>query len=178
LAVCLFVQTAAAGQFENAKAAYDRGDYATALKLMQPLAEKGSAVAQFGIGTMYARGQGVPQDLTKAAKWFRKAADQGDAAAQANLGLMYSTGQGVPRDYAEAVKWLRKAADQGYPPYILAIMYENGVGTPQDYVQAYKWFKLAGTSNGLTRVAKKMTPDQISEAQRLAQEWLAAHPKK
>ena len=177
LAVCLFTQTAVAGELEDAKAALDRGDYAAALKHMQPLADKGNADLQFVVGTMYARGQGAPQDLAKAAMWFRKAADQGHAAAQGNLGLLYGAGQGVPLDYAEAVKWLRKAADQGFSPYFLATMYEAGVGTARDYVQAYKWYFLAKTPNGLARVSKEMTPKQIAEAQRLAKEWLAAHPK-
>lgn len=178
LAVCLLTKTAVAGPTEDAAAAYKRGDYAIALLLIRPLAEQGDAVAQYILGDMYVKGQGVSQDNAEAVKWYRLAADQGYASAQGNLGILYANGIGVPQDYAEAVKWLRKAADQGYPPYILAIMCENGVGTPQDYVQAYKWFKLAGTPNGLTRVAKKMTSAQITEAKRLAQEWLVAHPKK
>ena len=54
LAVCLFTQPAVAGQFENATAAYERGDYATALQLLQPLAEQGDATAQYNLGIMYA----------------------------------------------------------------------------------------------------------------------------
>ncbi len=48
--------------FEDAKAAYDRGDYATALRLLRPLAELGNAAAQHYLGKMYADGMGVPQD--------------------------------------------------------------------------------------------------------------------
>ena len=40
---------AAAGPFEDATAAYERGDYATALRLFRPLAEQGNADVQFNL---------------------------------------------------------------------------------------------------------------------------------
>ena len=98
---------------ENAIAADNTGDYATELKLLQPLADQGNANAQFAIGIMYENGRGVPQNYGQAAIWYGKAADQGLADAQANLGWAYANGWGVPRDYAQAVVWYRKAADQG-----------------------------------------------------------------
>ena len=70
---------AAAGPFEDAVAAYQRGDYATAYALTRPLADEGVARAQFNLGVMYAKGQGVAQDYAEAAKWYRLAADQGHA---------------------------------------------------------------------------------------------------
>jgi TPR repeat protein len=76
-------------------------------------AEAGDAEAQFNLGTVYADGEGVPQDDAEAARWFRLAADQGHANAQTNLGIMYRYGVGVPQDRAEAVRWFRLAADQG-----------------------------------------------------------------
>jgi len=62
-----------------AMAAYDRGDYATALRFIQPLANGCVATAQYILGTMYYDGLGAPQDYAEAAKWIRKAAGQGDA---------------------------------------------------------------------------------------------------
>ncbi len=119
---------------------------------------------------------------------YRKASEQGVAYAQNNLGIMYDKGQGVPQDYAEAVKWYRKAAKQGYggAQYNLGLLYREGQGVPQDYVQAHMWNNLAASSfpPGKDRdrvvknrniVAKRMTPAQISEAQKLAREW---KPKK
>ena len=95
-------------------AAYQHGDYATAMRLLRPLAaDQGMALAQFSLGVMYANGNGVLQDYAQAAMWYRKAGDQGDDEAQGNLGAMYAKGQGVPQDYAEAANWYRKAADQG-----------------------------------------------------------------
>src|SRR5258705_383003 len=76
-------------------------------------AEKGDAAAQYNLGVMYEKGQGIPQDYAEALKWYRKAADQGLVEAQYQVGLVYANGQGIPQDYAEALKWYRKAAAQG-----------------------------------------------------------------
>ena len=62
-----------AGPFEDASTAYNRGDYATTLRIVRPLADQGNAFAQSGLGTMYANGEGVPQDYAEAARWNRKA---------------------------------------------------------------------------------------------------------
>ena len=70
--------------------------------------EQGFVQAQFNLGLMYAKGQGVLQDYKESIKWFRKAAEQGHALAQNNLGLMYDKGQGVLQEYKQAVKWYRK----------------------------------------------------------------------
>src|SRR5579862_7032168 len=84
--------------FEDAVAAHERGDFATAIRLWRPLADQGNADAQYALGVIYYFGQGVPHDCAAAASWFRKAADQGNATAQFNLGLMYGNGRGVPQD--------------------------------------------------------------------------------
>ena len=60
-----------------AAAAYDKGDYATALRLWRPLAEQGDVRAQTNLGLMFYTGQGVPQDRAVAVTWYRKAAEQG-----------------------------------------------------------------------------------------------------
>ena len=95
--------------FADGYAAYQRGNYATALRVFRPLANEGYAGAQTNLGLMYANGQGVPQDAAEAVRWYRKAADQGQANAQGNLGWMYANGEGVPKDAAEAVRWYRLA---------------------------------------------------------------------
>ncbi len=108
-------------------------------------AEAGDAEAQFSLGSMYANGEGVPQDDAEAVRWFRLAADQGHARAQYNLGVMYANGRGVPEDDAEAVRWWRLAAEQGYAraQYNLGVMYANGRGVPQDDAEAVRWYRLA-----------------------------------
>jgi hypothetical protein len=101
--------------------------------------------AQFNLGLMYDKGQGVPQDYAEAAKWYRKAAEQGNAEAQYNLGMMYYAGQGVPQDHAVAAKWYRKAAEQGNASaqFNLGLMYDKRQGVPQNFPEAVKWYRKA-----------------------------------
>ena len=100
-------------QFEQAMAAYNAGNYKQAFHLLQPLAQQGDAEAQFNLGVMYEKGQGVAQDYQQALVWYQKAANQEYAAAQFNLGVMYSKGQGVAQSYQRALAWYQKAAHQG-----------------------------------------------------------------
>ena len=98
--------------FDEAEAAFGRGDYATAMEGFRVHAEQGNATAQFYLGLVYENGVvGVPEDDAEAVKWFRKAAEQGDSRAQYSLGVMYAKGEGVPKNDAEAAKWFRKAAE-------------------------------------------------------------------
>lgn len=168
----------AAGPLEEGRAAAERGDYATALQLLRPLAEQGDANAQYNLGYMYDYGKGVPKDFVEAVKWFRLAAEQGHAIAQYDLGSKYSISAGVPQDNAEMAKWFRLAAEQGHAlaQVSLGSMYDFGAGVPKDYVQSHMWFSLAA-AQGLPvaelrdRVAAKMSSAQIAEAEKLAREW-------
>lgn len=94
----------------DAKNAFERGDYATAAKILEPLAERGDAAAQYNLGTLYNSGRGVTKDLALAASWYEKAARQGKALAQLAIGAMYRNGQGVDVDYPRAYMWLTMAA--------------------------------------------------------------------
>jgi hypothetical protein len=69
-----FAVSAGATPLDDAIAAGDKGDYATALRLLQPLAEQGDATAQYDLGIMYFLGQGVAKNPAEAANWFRRAA--------------------------------------------------------------------------------------------------------
>ncbi len=76
-AVLLVVLAAPAwAGWDEAVAAHKRGDYATALRELRPLAEQGDAPAQYYLGHMYRTGQGVVQDYAKALKWYRRAAER------------------------------------------------------------------------------------------------------
>ncbi|OAF06587.1 MULTISPECIES: tetratricopeptide repeat protein [Bradyrhizobium] len=91
-------------------AAFTRGDYNSAARLLLPQAERGNARAQAMVGFMYATGQGLPQSYDAAGYWYRLAAERGDTTAQYLLGLAYDKGQGVPQDDVAAYKWLNLAA--------------------------------------------------------------------
>ena len=133
------------GAAKDAIAAYDRGDYATALQIFRPLADQGDDFAQFVLGTMYSNGRGVSQDYAEALKWYRLAVDKGNSLAQFGLGFMYAEGHGVPQDYTEAARWYRLAADKGNvrAQNNLGVLYSNGQGVQQNYAEAAKWYRLA-----------------------------------
>ena len=170
-----------AGPYEEAKAAYDRGDAAAALQIWRPLAQAGEAKAQFWLGAMYDLGRGVPQDHATAASWYRYAAEQGLPSAQHNLAHMYEMGHGLPADYAmsAAVIWYRRAAEQGYgaAQLNLGALYTEGRGVKRDYVQAYKWLTLAGADHNRKFVADRMTPKQIAAGEELVRAWQAKPEK-
>jgi len=128
-----FWPTLGHADFQAGIDAYNQSDSATALKECRPLAEQGNVDAQFALGDMYFRGQGVPQDDAQARDWYLKAAEQGDFAAQYSVGVMYAQGHGVPQDYGEAVRWYRLAVDQGYADAQnnLGVMYFRGQVTIQ-----------------------------------------------
>jgi len=66
--------------------------------------------------------------------------------------------------------------------YSLGRLYADGNGVREDVVVAYMWYNLAaaqgneGARDGKERIVRRMTREQITEAQRLSREWLEAHP--
>ena len=72
-------------EYQDAVDAYNREDYKTSYQLMIPLADKGFAQAQYNLGVMYEKGNGVKQNHRKAKKWFSLAADQDHAKAVEKL---------------------------------------------------------------------------------------------
>jgi TPR repeat protein len=83
------------------------------------------------------------------------------------------------RDYSTAVRLIRPLAEQGdaTAQYNLGAFYDNGLGVPQDKVSAYMWLNLsaaqgrAGAAAFRDLIARYMTPEQISEAQKRSREW-------
>ena len=94
--------------------AFAAGDYRTALREWQPLAESGDTVAQYKIGMLYARGLGVTRDPKSAAKWYRQAADSGQADAQFEIGNLHLYGYFDGPNQKEARTWYQLAADQDH----------------------------------------------------------------
>jgi TPR repeat protein len=99
--------------FRAGLSAYNTGDFARAMRLWRPLADRDDARSQAGIGFMYHRGLGVKADDVRAAFWLRKAAEQGQAEGQMMLGNLYFFGLGVPQSYALAYAWCELAQDNG-----------------------------------------------------------------
>jgi hypothetical protein len=168
-----------AADLAAAKAALNNGDWATALKELRPLAERGDATAQQELGILYMNGLGVPRDAARAVQLFRLVAKQGDAEGEALLGSMYETGQGVQKDDHEATRWYRLAAEQGhtFAQSSLGASYLYGRGVPQNDILAHMWFSLAAACGDsaardmLKELVKRMTSAPIADAERLARQW-------
>jgi hypothetical protein len=90
--------------------AYDRADYATALRYWLAQAQGGDPVAQTYVGEIFEKGPGGRPDYAAAAEWYRRAAEKGYARAGLNLGALYERGLGVPRDPKQALEWYRRAS--------------------------------------------------------------------
>jgi len=114
-------------------------------------AEQNLREAQYTVGLMYATGEGLPKDETKAAQWFEKAAVQGLPEAQQYMGIYHENGVGgLAKDFDKAAEWFRKAADQGYgdAQYHLGYLYVKGQGVGvANYTEAAKWFLRAAENN-------------------------------
>lgn len=132
-----------AGPMEDGVAAFYRDDYGIAFNLLRPFADRGEPIAQSLIGAMYSQGNGAPRDIAEAGKWFQKSANQGEVVAQFMLGVMYANGDGVPVNYVQSYKWYNLAAAQG-----------NADSKTQRAI-----------------IEKKMSREQIAEAQKLSAEW-------
>ncbi len=136
-------------------------------------AKLGNAQAQYELGGLYDNGKEVLQDKEAALKLYTEAAEQGVVEAQYKLGWMYRDGEGVPQDYAAALKWFTHAAGRGFNPaqHDLGWMYCRGLGVPQDLVRGAMWLNITGLSVECCSFAKDMTPAEIKEAKKLADDW-------
>lgn len=130
---------------QKALNAISRGDYKAAFEIWQSLAKRGNNAAQFNLGLMYEKGDGIKQDFYKAVKWYRLAAKQGNSDAQFNLGNMYYNGEGVPKNLKRAAKWFLSSARQGNidAQFNLGWMYDKGEGFNANYKKAITWYKSA-----------------------------------
>ena len=156
-AVSLVATSVAWADFNAGLKAYYRLDFDRALAEWRPLAQRGDRSAQYQIGVLHYRGEGVAQDFREAAKWFRLAAEGGDADGQFNLGLLYVEGKGVPKDFVRAHMWLDLAA--------------SGYATLDD--QDWAVDNYASATSSRDWVAARMTTGDIVRAQQLARMWQA-----
>lgn len=129
----------------KALAAYEAKNYRESMRLFLPLAEKGSAQAQYYVGRMYEKGQGVSKDEVQMKQWYQRSAESGYAPSQYRVAVGHATGfGGLRRSDQEAVMWLQRSAEGGYARAQKALgqAYADGrFGLPQDSVKAQYWTK-------------------------------------
>jgi len=132
-------------QLDAGVKAFNSKDYATALKLWQPLADAGMAKAQTNLALMYYDGQGVQKNFAQAFALAKPAAIQGIKQSQYLTGLMYRDGYGVEQDSRKAYYWFMKAAAQGVPQAETQVctMLSRGVGVAADPKKGMEWCERA-----------------------------------
>ena len=139
---------------------YSAGDLDGAFEWCQRAADGELAWAQYNLGLMYQKGEGVARSEAEAAHWYGLAAAQGFAEAQHRLGDLYYLGQGIPRSYAQAALWYRRAAEQGSAraQFQLGHLYDVGLGIEHDYTQYRYWTRMAaeqGHEDAIREVARR-----------------------
>ena len=150
-AILLLFTSHALADFNDGVVAHAMGQYDKALQTLLPLAQTSNhALAQYYLGIMYSNGQGVPQDFKEASKWFHNAAQQGTAQAQFRLGELYASGKGVPQDFEQAYAWFSVASHLGH----------------------------SKAAESLKAASEKLSPDEITEAKRLADEFISKYGQK
>ena len=148
--LCVFLLPLAAwAGLDEGTQAYATGDYAKAVTEFRELAEQGNPDGQYFLGFLYRNGFGVKRDQAEALKWFEKSAQQGDARAQYYAGIMYAAGQGAAKDLQKADMWLNLSA-------------ANPKSSYRDSLY---------TKEEISKVEKKMTPEQIAQAKESVKNW-------
>lgn len=161
-------------------AAWQRADYAGAVAIWRPLAERGDVDAQFNLGQAYRLGRGVPINLAAARNWFERAASKGHLDAQTTLGLLlFENG-----DREAGIKWLKAAADKGDARALLVYgtALFNGDAVKRDRVLGYAFVSraaaqgLAPAQETLTQLDQLMPLEQRKKGVALAMAKAKAAP--
>ena len=146
----MIARPAYANDFQEGLDAIHETNYKKALRKLLPLAESGHAAAQYNIGVMHEWGNGVPQDNSQALKWYKRSAELFHKDAQNNLGALYSKGEGTEQSFVEALKWFLISAEN----------------------------RSEGGQKNIRILEKRMNYEKISQAQKLANDWMRSHRKK
>jgi uncharacterized protein len=154
---------------------------------LRAAAAAGDTAAQFQLGHRLAGRAASSESRGEALKWWARAAEGGFSDAQLWLGLLYWRGHFVEADRSDALKWTLRAADQGHAvaQHTLARMLCEMFGDRDDcadlLADAFMWSSIAhrklwgrnqrDSATMRAAIAAKLSPDQITEAQRRALDW-------
>ncbi|MDN3647604.1 tetratricopeptide repeat protein [Reinekea marina] len=136
--------TTTQADLEHAKQLMEADQFTKAYQTLLPFAQAGNAEAEELIGVMYAMGLGVEKDDIRAFEWYLRSAMKGHPGAQSGIGWYYEVGRGI---------------------------------TEVDLVRAYLWYGLSAIGGdpdaavSIEEVVKKMTPNQISKARELIEDY-------
>ena len=163
------VSAAWSADFQKGLAAYNSGDYATALHEWTPLAERGNADAANHIGQIYRNGQGVLRDHKTAVKWYRLAAEEGHAFGAINLAFAYFSAKGVEENWVSGYVWTLIALDSATK----VVESKKNVSLLRKYHAIIDEF----VPRIKKEIKKKLTSAQITESEKLARECIRKNYK-
>ena len=132
-------------EFRRGLSAFNRAEYAVALENWAPRARAGEPESQSGLGFLYYKGLGVPQDSATAFEWYSRAADQGQPEAQLFVGSLYLFGDGVQRDLVKAYACCEISQSSGD----------------------------AGGLDCRDEAQRRMSPDEVAAAIKITADWYA-----
>ncbi len=155
-------------------------DTEDAVRLYREAADRSDGRAQYTLGEKFNQGvQARTAEPPHADLWLKRLARLGESTNPLAVGSDYHFGMdGLAADAAEAFSWYSKAAEQGHVMawHRLGEMHATGRGTPKDLVRAHMWFTLCA-EQGLGNseawrdyLAVRMSPEQIAESEKLANE--------
>lgn len=170
--------TAQAGPYNDAVAAFHRGDIAQAVESFFDLAvNNDDPDAQYVLASLFEGGEVVEQDMAQSLHWYREAAKNGNPFAQASLAAHLIKGEHVMRDYARALELFLAAARQGHPQsqFNAALMLEHGVGEQADVARARQLYEQAANQGHLRaqlNLGISLSQEASAEALTEAYKWL------
>jgi uncharacterized protein len=153
-------------------------DETKAFQWFKKSADLGEKYAYETLGDFYREGIVVRRNYKLAYRYYKKAALLGVTWAMYRSGLMAKKLAHLPVISSSAKRWFSMAADQGDRDamFELGVVHAEGIGTLQNFVTAHMWLNITSSFGNVKartyrdKIAKKMTPAQIAEAQKLARE--------
>ncbi len=123
-------------------------DYRRAMRLYNKAATRGHPAAQFGLASMFLKGQAVKRNPKKAVRWIRLAARKRFPPALAQLG-----------DFSAEGKFIGKNMIRAVAMYIVATTGTNDALYPKIF-------------DRLDDLARQLTDEEYQRAQNLAARWM------
>ena len=174
----------AVAQYQYAQVKLSEGDLEAAAAFLRRASQKGIAPAQYELGKLHERGQGVDKDLTEARNLIQKAAEAGHVGAMYDYALFLAEGEGGAKSEADAVTWFQQAAQHGLvdAQYNLGVVHAEGIGTSQDLVTALFWFEIAakagdtGAEQEVKNLRTRVSMSDALETSERVKDWKAKQP--
>ncbi|ASG02748.1 MULTISPECIES: tetratricopeptide repeat protein [Gammaproteobacteria] len=145
---------------------YSLQQYEDAFTYFKLAAENDENKAQFYLGLMYYRGDGISKDLKKSAHWFLQSAKKGNKDAQFYIGQMYELGEGVLQNDKYSLHWFNLASRNGQQDaqYKLAVIYYQGKMVPKNDITSYMWLNISQYNGKDIKNMKGIIFDDLSQA--------------